>query len=378
MSQGVPGTPPPKLFLDTLARVSADPRNCGYAENVGERSLREAVVQEMKVAYGGADGNGEVDVTAEDVAITAGCNLAFFASAMAVAEKGDEVILPVPWYFNHEMTLTSLGIKIVTLQTSPERAFQPSPEDCERLITPKTKAIVLVTPNNPTGAIYPPSLIASFAKLAHAHKIALILDETYRDFLNSAHLPPHHLFSKSSVILPTDWSWRSTIIHLFSFSKSYCIPGHRVGLICASSSLIPQLNKALDNIQICAPRPPQLALASVLPQLRPFVKDVAGALERRHTLFKDSLPSRWKVGAQGGYYAFVQHPFKGVDAMVVCERLAKEMGVVCLPAGFFGPVGEGGERWVRFSVANVDDERVRLVCERLKESEETFGWEIES
>lgn len=94
MSQGVPGIPPPKLFLDTLARLSADPNNCGYVENVGERSLREAIVEEMKIVYGRA---GDVDVTPDDVAITAGCNLAFFASVMTIAEKGDEVILPVPW-----------------------------------------------------------------------------------------------------------------------------------------------------------------------------------------------------------------------------------------------------------------------------------------
>ncbi|THH27894.1 hypothetical protein EUX98_g6294 [Antrodiella citrinella] len=361
MSQGVPGTPPPKLFLDTLARVSADPKNCGYVENVGEKVLRQAMVEEMKIAYGG---DADVDLTAEDVAITAGCNLAFFASVMTVAEKGDEVILPVPWYFNHEMTLSSLGVTIVTLQTSPENAFQPSPEECKKLITPKTKAIVLVTPNNPTGAIYPPSLIASFAKLARAHNIALILDETYRDFLNSAHLPPHRLFSTAREAdgLSADWSWRSTIIHLFSFSKSYCIPGHRVGMICASPSLIPQLNKSLDNIQICAPRPPQLALAECLSQLRPFVKDTARALEKRHTLFKEFLPPRWKVGAQGGYYAFVKHPFRDVDARTVCERLAKEIGVICLPAGFFGPADSTGmkdaERWVRFSVANVDDAKI--------------------
>ena len=95
MSQGSPGTPPPKLFLDKLAGFSGDPKCCGYVENVGERVLREAAVMEMCRAYGGA--GEKVDVAPEDVAITAGCNLAFFASIMTIAEKGDEVILPVPW-----------------------------------------------------------------------------------------------------------------------------------------------------------------------------------------------------------------------------------------------------------------------------------------
>lgn len=153
-----------------------------------------------------------------------------------------------------------------------------------------------------------------------------------------------------------------------------------MGLIAASPSLIPNLNKSLDNIQICAPRPPQFALAACLPELRPFLQETATALEHRHTLFKQVLSSRWKIGAQGGYYAFVQHPFEDVDATVVCERLAREMGVICLPAGFFGPSTEavaGGTKWIRFSVANVDDETVRLVCGRLKECETSFGWELD-
>lgn len=109
---------------------------------------------------------------------------------------------------------------------------------------------------------------------------------------------------------------------------------------------------------------------------------MAGAIEKRHRIFKQSLPATWRVGAQGGYYAFVQHPFKDIDSTAVCEKLAKMMGVICLPAGFFEPVGidggKGGQQWVRFSVANVSDEKIRLVCERLKESEERFGWDLDS
>jgi len=352
------------------------------------------VAEEMKLSYG-----KETNVTADDIAITSGCNLAFVAAIITLAEKGDEVILPVPWYFNHEMTLSMLGITTIVLWTSPEAGFLPSPAECEKLITPNTKAIVLVTPNNPTGAIYPAPLLASFASLAKAHNIALVIDETYRDFLVAASLPPHRLFSPPSSVptpdIPSNWDWRATLIHLFSFSKSYCIPGHRVGLLCASPQLMPSLNVALDNIQICAPRPPQIALASVLPALRPFVRANAQALQHRHSLFASLLPKSWTIGAQGGYYAFVKHPFVDIGSKDVCKRLAEQMGVICLPAGFFGPstlsseesvsqpapsaevTANPDERWVRFSVANVDDEKVKLVCERLAECVEVFGWKVE-
>lgn len=272
--------------------------------------------------------------------------------------------------------------------------------------------------NSQTGAIYPPSLLASFAALARRRNIALVVDETYRDFILTG-AAPHHLFvpggrasassssdsahglgttsSTSSLPADSDWSWRSTFIHLFSFSKSYAIPGHRLGLVCASPDVLPAITTALDSLQICAPRPPQVALAPLLagPALREFVRATAEAVARRHGLFKARLPERWRMGSQGGYYAFVRHPFAGVRAGVVCRRLAVEMGVVTLPAGFFGPgprspvegEAERGsletlpvdeeERWVRFSVANVDDEKVELVCERLRESEERFGWSLD-
>ncbi|KAI0330865.1 PLP-dependent transferase [Cubamyces sp. BRFM 1775] len=386
MSQGVPGVPPPSTLLDALGRASSAPTNCGYIPAAGLPELRKAMAAAMKESYG-----ADADVTHEDIAITAGCNLAFVTVAMALADAGDEVILPVPWYFNHEMTLTMLGIKPVLLHTYAQEGFLPSPERCAALITEKTKAIVLVTPNNPTGAIYPPSLMASFAALARKHKVALVVDETYRDFI-TAHAP-HHLFSKASSgssvtpysddAVPSEWEWRSTFIHLFSFSKSYCVPGHRLGLICASPDIMPALITALDSLQICAPRPPQVALAPLIPSLRPFVHTTAEAVAHRHTLFKAKLPPRWRIGSQGGYYAFVRHPFKGMHANDVCKRLAQEMGVVTLPAGFFGPKGEENrtvmdeDRWVRFSVANVDDRKVELVCERLAESEEVFGWDLD-
>ncbi|KAM5541286.1 hypothetical protein V8D89_005215 [Ganoderma adspersum] len=369
MSQGVPGVPPPQVFLDALGKAASSPGSCGYLPNTGEPALREAMVQEMKVRYG-----SDADITQDDIAITAGCNLAFVAVAATLVDSGDEVIIPVPWYFNHEMTLTMLGAKPVSLHTSAKEGFLPSAERCAALITPKTKAIVLVTPNNPTGAIYPPSLIAAFAKLARQNNIALVLDETYRDFITTG--VPHRLFSTSESAsrvpdsdrdLPAAWDWRTTFVHLFSFSKSYCIPGHRLGLICTSPDIIPSLNKVLDNMQICAPRPPQAALAPLVPALRPFVRETAAAVAHRHTLFRGHLPPRWTIGSQGGYYAFVRHPFAGVHANEVCRRLAQEVGVVTLPAGFFGPKAEENaavreeDRWIRFSVANVDDRKVELL-----------------
>ncbi len=214
-------------------------------------------------------------------------------------------------------------------------------------------------------------MLASFAELAHSRNVALILDETYRDFILDA--SPHGLFTASSTP-----PWRDYLVHLFSFSKSYAIPGFRLGSIAASPAFLKHVETVLDCLQICPPRVPQVALSThdLLPALRPSIRSNAATIAARHDLFRRSLPSSWVLGSQGGYYAFVRHPFGGVRSDAVCQRLAEEMGVVSLPDRFFSnlQVREAVDagRWIRFSVANVDDDKIARVCERLKESETRF------
>lgn len=273
-----------------------------------------------------------------------------------------------------------LGVEAVPLITSASAGFQPKVEDCRSLLTDKTKAIALVSPNNPVGvlpdpgALYAPDLLREFAELAKSRDIALILDETYRDFITTG--VPHHLFEPSH-----DWDWRHTLIHLFSFSKSYCVPGHRLGAIVAPKMVLNHVVTVLDSLLRCAPRPIQLALASTLPHLRSFIRESAQAVRCRHEHFKARLPSSWKIGSQGGYFAFVRHPFKGRDAIQVCERLSAEGGIVVLPIEIFAAGATlqetDGKRWMRFSVANVNNETISQVCQRLSEIERQFGWELD-
>ncbi len=213
-------------------------------------------------------------------------------------------------------------------------------------------------------------MLLEFFALAKEYNVALIIDETYRDFITSG--PPHPLFSSTD--------WRRTLIHLYSFSKSYRIPGYRLGALVAAPSLLEEINKVLDCLQICAPRAPQLALGPLLPELRNSIREMAEQLEKRHALFRKELPSAWKVGAaaRGGYYAFVRHPFVSIGAGVVAKRLAVELGVVGLPEGFFKDGDANDGKWIRFSVANVDDEKIVAACKRLKEAEGIFGWEVDA
>ncbi|KAG8934483.1 hypothetical protein FRC02_009830 [Tulasnella sp. 418] len=370
LSQGVPGTPPPKELLDALGRAAQSSECAGYTKILGLSELRQALAEEMLATYGPG-----TNISPNDIGLTVGCNMAFACTMLALADPGDEAILPMPWYFNHQMTLQMQGIKVVPLPLLPEDAFIPSVAKCRPLISSRTKAIVLVSPNNPTGAIYPPALIRSFAELARENSIALVIDETYRDFVLDG--IPHDLFKKVE-----NWDWRDTVIQLFSFSKSYCVPGHRLGAVIASPDVLAQVTTVLDCLQICPPSPIQTALVQTLPSLRSFVRSNAQALQNRQELFRSVLPPTWKIGAAGGYFAFVRHPFKNVTSEEVCKRLVEDVGVLFLPATFFVGGFEGVDtgiydRWIRVAVANVDDDTVKAVGDRLHAFSAPSEWVLD-
>ena len=224
VAQAVPGYPPPAALTRHLAALMPEPATARYTEIEGIPTLRRAVAAHMSAFY-------DARIATAEVAITAGCNQAFCLALMALAGAGDEVILPLPYYFNHRMWLDMLGVTAVHLPFRPDRGGVPDPDEAAALIGPRTRAIVLVSPNNPTGAVYPKATLAAFRDLARARGIALVIDETYKDFLASDG-PPHGLFAAAD--------WADTVIQLYSFSKVYCLTGYRVGAVLASAGSSPR------------------------------------------------------------------------------------------------------------------------------------------
>jgi aspartate/methionine/tyrosine aminotransferase len=264
-------------------------------------------------------------------------------------------MLPAPWYFNHQMALQMQGVGVVPLPCRADAGFVPDPEEAARLLTPATRAIVLVTPNNPTGAIYPPETLAAFAELCRARGLWLVLDETYRDFL-PGEVPPHGLFA--------DPDWGEHVVHLYSFSKAYCVPGHRVGAIACGPGLREQLAKVLDTMQICPPRAAQAALTWAVEGLRDWRLGNRAIMAGRARAFAAAMAgvNHWQVDALGGYFAYLRLPEGAPDAMVVAELLAAERGLMGLPGPFFGP-GQG--RHLRLAFANAEPAAIAEVPGRL-------------
>jgi aspartate/methionine/tyrosine aminotransferase len=350
LTQAVPGWPPHPGLLERLRAAASDTALSGYGPLEGEAALRDAFAEETGRLHGG-------DVTPEDVRITAGANTGFTLAMTAIAEPGAAVLLPAPWFFNHQMALALRGVRAVPLPCRAAAGFLPDPEEAARIAraTPGLRAVVLVTPNNPTGATMPPGLVGRFAELCRAHRLWLVLDETYRDF-RAGEDPPHALFARPD--------WRDFVVQLYSFSKAYCIPGHRMGAVVAGPALRAELVKAVDNIQLCPPRPPQAALAWGVPALRGWREENRATILARGALFRRALGRApgWRLDAEGAYFGWVRVPDDGPGAMAVAARLATEAGLVTLPGAFFGP---GGERHLRLAYAAVPDHVLRELPERL-------------
>lgn len=334
LSQAVPGYPPHPGLLQRLGRAAATAEAAAYGDILGDAALRTAYAEHVSAIYG-------AEIGAADVAITAGCNQALFVAMIALAQAGDAVMLPSPWYFNHKMALDMLGIEALPLPCRAEEGFVPSVEEARRFIGKHVRAIVLVTPNNPTGAIYPPATIAAFHALCLEHGIALILDETYRDFIGSAR--PHDCLAAAEGARAT--------VQLYSFSKAYCIPGHRIGAIVADADLIREIAKVLDTLQICAPRPAQLVLPWAIPALAEWREANRTEILARAAALREAVAALhgWSVGSLGAYFAYLAHPFADMDDRAVCEMIARKCGVLALPGSYFG--GAGG--FLRVAFANV-------------------------
>ena len=332
LCQAVPGYAPDAGLLARLAEAAADPLNAKYGLITGDIALRTAFAQQSGVAV-------------ERVLITAGCNQAFFTALLTLVPRGAAVLLPTPWYYNHKMTCDMLGLEARALPCHAAQGFIPDPAEAAALMQ-GVAAVVLVSPNNPTGAIYPPATIAGFAALCRTHGAALLLDETYRDFLPVASAAP-----------PED------AVRLYSFSKAYAVPGARIGALTLPEAAVPQALKVLDCLHICPQRPAQTALAWAIPALAEWRE--ANRAEMGHRLATvrrafAAIPD-WRIESSGAFFAYVRHPFAGLSAWQVCEHLAREHGVMLLPA----PAFAGSPDHVRVSFANVDAAGIERLAERL-------------
>ena len=354
VSQAAPVDPPPEALRKAIADAALNEAAAhGYGPVLGLPALREEIAAQWSARYRGRIQPG-------NVAITSGCNQAFCAAVASLADAGDAVILPTPWYFNHKMWLDMAGVEARLLPCGD--GMLPDPDHAAEMIDARVKAIVLVTPNNPTGAEYPAGLIAAYADLARQHGIALILDETYRDF-HSGEGAPHGLFADD---------WDDVLIHLYSFSKVFRLTGHRVGALICGTERLAEIEKFLDTMTICPNQLGQRAALFGLQNLGDWVAAERVEILRRRDAVRAAAHGLdgWRLLGLGAYFAYFEHPWD-LPSDRIAQRLVAEAGVLLLPGTMFAPrASEGGdgsaERQLRIAFANADTDGIATLAARLR------------
>ncbi|HEY2700774.1 MAG TPA: aminotransferase [Pseudonocardiaceae bacterium] len=336
LAQAAPSYPPALEVVDQVSKVAQEPDGAAYVPAPGLPRLRDAFAADLSRAYRSSVGS-------DQMVITAGCNQAFCLVAQSLTEPGDEVIEALPYYFNYDMWLRMNGVVPRYLEPGP--GLVPTPEAAEALINSRTRAIVLVSPGNPSGITIPPDVLRGFFRLAARHDIALIVDETYRSFRDTDE-PAHDLF--------TDPDWPRTLISLHSFSKDLAIPGYRIGAVVASAEVNREVMKLLDCVAICPPRVGQeaawagLTAAGEWRRLR--AAEIADKRQWLQAVMSDR-PGGFETVASGGFFAWLRHPFAGRPIEDVVRELVTGYDTLVIAGTAFLP----DDRQVfRVSVGKVD------------------------
>ena len=350
VSQAVPGYPPPKELTDHLATRIGEPTMARYTDIEGLPELREALAADIGARYGGT-------VAAEQVVITAGCNQGFCLATPGTGERRRRDHPAAALLLQSQMWFDMQGIRAVHLPFRPERGGVPDPADAARAIGPEDHAPSCWSrPTTRRARSIRRRSSRAFYRLAHARGLALVIDETYRDFL-----PPTRRRTSSSAT-PVG---RETLVHLYSFSKVFCLTGYRVGAIVAGRGSSPRSPRPWTPSPSARPasarRRRSTACAPSVSGAAPMPRMMRDRLARLLDAFRRN-DIGYELVSAGAYFAYVRHPFDGRPAAAVARRLADQQNILCLPGSMFGG---GQDSFLRFAFANVTAEAMPAIAERL-------------
>jgi aspartate/methionine/tyrosine aminotransferase len=322
LGQGVVYYGPPVQAEQKVVEFLADPENHKYKPVDGIAPLRERLAEKLRRENGVELGQSR------RLVVTAGGNMAFMNAVLAVADPGDEVVLQTPYYFNHEMAVRIAGCNPVFVPT--DARHQPRPEAIRAAITPRTRAVVTISPNNPTGAVYSAASLRALSALCAAAGVYHVHDEAYEYFTygGAAHFSPASIAGAEG-----------HTICLHSLSKSYGFASWRIGSMLIPGNLYDAVRKIQDTILICPPVVSQFAAVGALQAGRAYCDHHRPVLERvRHVFLEESQSLRGVCDvppADGAFYFFITLQTK-LPAMDLVERLVRDHGVAVIPGTTFG------------------------------------------
>ena len=358
---GQPDIKSPKEAIDAIHNYPLDILACG--ESDGDLALRQALVKYYKDYV-------DVDITVDDILITTGGSEAILFSLMTLCDPGDEIIVPEPYYTNVHSFARMANVSIVSVTSTLKDNFALPPLSMiEEKITSKTRALLLNSPNNPTGHIYSPKELETIIRICKDHDIFLIMDEVYREFC-------YDNLSFTSVLKYTDCSER--IICIDSVSKRFSMCGARVGaLICRNHNVIRETLK-LSQARLCSPTVEQYASLAAFGAPASYLENVKAEYEKRRNFIVKALRSIPGVKCSrpnGAFYLIAQLPVEDAeDFAIFMLRDFNYNGetVMMAPAEGFYESKDLGRDQVRIAyVLNTEDLEKACIC--LKEGLKAYN-----
>ena len=344
---GQPNFPTPQHVKDAGKRA-IDENKTFYTHTQGMLSLREKLVGKLARVNG-------IKTTPEQIACAPGGVGAIAAMLAAVVEPGDEVLLPDPGWPNYRMMPPWLGARAVFYPCPPADGFQPDLDALKSLVGPRTKVLVVNSPNNPTGAVYPPSTLEAMLDLAQRNNLWFLSDECYDQvILDGAWTSP-------ATLAPDD----PRVATVFTFSKTYSMTGWRLGYLVGSPELVDTATKVLESNSSCVSTISQVAAEAALTGPQDCVVEMVDAYRRRRDLVVDILTDAELFIARptGAFYIMADVSPRGLPSRDFAFALLRERGVSVAPGTAFGRVAGDA---VRISLASSDSdlqEGVRRLAE---------------
>lgn len=349
LGQGIPSFKTPEHVVDAVCRALREDASAGkYSLQPGMPALRRAAAELLRAEKGlPADAEREV-------AITVGGMEGLLCAMLTLIGPGDEVIVPEPFYPSHvEQVLMAEGAPVFAPLRREDWSLDP--DAVEAAITPRTKAVIISSPHNPTGAVWAKADLLRVAELAVRHNIFVICDDTY-DALTYDGEPAFSLASLPEL--------RHLLVGVFSFSKRFALTGWRVGFVWAREPLLNQMLKIHDAAAICAPTPAQVAALASLNGPQDVFLAMRAELEKRRNLIcarLDAMDRFSHIRPKGAFYVMAKAGLPVENSRELAIRLIREAKVITIPGGAFGP---GGEGHVRLSFGGAETE-INEACDRL-------------
>lgn len=336
--------------ISEAVKKALDEGHTHYGSDRGIPELRQGIAEKIQREYG-ATYNWE-----DEILVTAGGQAALHIAVMALANPGDEIIVLLPHYPPYLVNAQLAGAKAVFVKLKSEEGFVPDPADIEKVITPRSKMIIVLTPNNPTGSVYPEETLRGILALAKQHNLTLISDEVYE------HLVFDGVEHKSLISLPDA---KDHVVQVNSFSKTYAMTGLRVGYLAASSDKLIHFLKYHHTVNISANVPSQMACVTALKGPQDCVEEMRQAYLKRRDLLVERLndiPGIHCDSPKGTFFAFADVRELGVPSLDLVEYLVREAGVVLANGSGFDYEG-----FVRLSYA-ATSESIQEAMDRMKKA----------